>query len=1105
MLRRVRREVEETERQVESFNDTSRRMGRDTDRSFGTVTKRLGGLVKVAAKFASIGLGAGLAITQAAQLAAALAPLAGLLAGIPAAVALAGAAFATLKLALSGVGDAFKAALGDDAEKFEESLKGLAPAAQKVARELREIRPQLMAVRNAAQQAFFGPLQGQLRSTAAALSGPLRRGVKGVATEYGLAASSVLAFTREARTASAVTRIFAGTRRVIAGIRPAMTPILQGFRDMAVQGVGTLSRLASGVGSVGQRFGEWMQKFAASGGVQRALEGALVVVKQLGSLLLNVGGILNSIITAAQGGGGLLGFLSQATAQLNAFLKTAAAQQALRSFFQTMNMLGTALAPIVPIIGQLAAAVITALMPVVQAVAPVISQVVGILGQTAAALVPAFAPLGSLLVVVAQGIGQIFAAIGPLLPALATMITQLITGLVPVLTPVVHLIAQTASQIGGALVNALIAMMPSLTQLVLSVSTLLPVWAQLTPLFTQLLVALLPLAPPLIQIATILVTLLVPVLRLAIMILTKYWSVIIGLIVPVVRLLGRIFSWVAGALQVAVTAIGAGAMWLWNNAIKPAWDGIKAAIATAWGFIRPILNTVATVLKVVVGGAFLVLRGIVKVAWLAIQIAIGLAWKVIKPIFDTIVKVVRTYLAPAFSWFWSKVISPLWNKIKGHISSVYNTGIKPVFDKLKTAVGKVGDAFSSAVSAIKKHWDKIKGIAKTPVNFVIGLYNDGIVSLVNKLAGFAGVEDRLGKIPLLARGGTLDNPASMRPMMTNGPMAIVGEGRRQHPEYVIPTDPRFRGRAQALWAAAGSDLGAPIDRKWLTGKNRLGGEGIAFERGGSLQTLAFGGIIGKFVDGVRNFTIGNVSKGAKILLDKVLGAAVPGSGVFRNVVAAIPGWIKNTLLGWIKNKVASFGGGPGFQRGLAWAKTQDGKPYQWGGNGNPSWDCSGFMSAIESVIRGQKPHRRWSTHPFHSGARNPMPGWYRNQRSGFMIGVTGAGVGHTAGTLLGKNVESSGSGGVRVGGGARGFNNSMFPHRYGLKFDQGGMLPRGWSAVYNGLRQPEPVFPSLEAAAAYGGAGGGPLVSIDRVEVTEAADVDMLASRLGFAIRAVTL
>jgi hypothetical protein len=255
---------------------------------------------------------------------------------------------------------------------------------------------------------------------------------------------------------------------------------------------------------------------------------------------------------------------------------------------------------------------------------------------------------------------------------------------------------------------------------------------------------------------------------------------------------------------------------------------------------------------------------------------------------------------------------------------------------------------------------------------------------------------------------------------------------------------------------------------------------MAFERGGSLQTLAFGGIIGDFVKSVRDFTIGNVEGGARRLLDKVLGGTVPGSGLFRNVVAAIPGWIKDKVLGWIKSKV-SIGGGPGMQRGLAWAKTQSGKPYQWGGNGNPSWDCSGFTSAIESVIRGQKPHRRWSTHPFHGGARNPMPGWYRNQRSGYMIGVTGAGVGHVAGTLLGKAVESSGSGGVRVGGGARGATDSMFPYKYGLKlaqggtlaYDSGGLLNRGLTMAYHGARQPDRVLTDSQWSAIYGAAQGG--------------------------------
>ncbi|MFI1830676.1 M23 family metallopeptidase [Streptomyces sp. NPDC020412] len=40
----------------------------------------------------------------------------------------------------------------------------------------------------------------------------------------------------------------------------------------------------------------------------------------------------------------------------------------------------------------------------------------------------------------------------------------------------------------------------------------------------------------------------------------------------------------------------------------------------------------------------------------------------------------------------------------------------------------------------------------------------------------------------------------------NRPTAIVGEGNPAHPEFVIPTDPKFRGRALSLWQAAGTQL-----------------------------------------------------------------------------------------------------------------------------------------------------------------------------------------------------------------------------------------------------------------------------------------------------------
>lgn len=102
-----------------------------------------------------------------------------------------------------------------------------------------------------------------------------------------------------------------------------------------------------------------------------------------------------------------------------------------------------------------------------------------------------------------------------------------------------------------------------------------------------------------------------------------------------------------------------------------------------------------------------------------------------------------------------------------------------------------------------------------------------------------------------------------------------------------------------------------------------------------------------------------------------------------------------------------------------------------GGNGNPSWDCSGLTSAIESVVRGERPHRRWATGAF-SGAQAP-PGWVRNARSPYMIGITNSGVGHTAGTINGVDVESRGGDGVVIGRRARSYRDSMFTDVYGLK------------------------------------------------------------------------
>lgn len=140
---------------------------------------------------------------------------------------------------------------------------------------------------------------------------------------------------------------------------------------------------------------------------------------------------------------------------------------------------------------------------------------------------------------------------------------------------------------------------------------------------------------------------------------------------------------------------------------------------------------------------------------------------------------------------------------------------------------------------------------------------------------------------------------------------------------------------------------------------------------------------------------------------------------------------------------SEYGGGPvnpGLVGALAWARSQAGKPYIWGGVGPKGYDCSGFMSAIANAILGTPVHsRRFATSSFAGGrgAGGMVPGG----GGAFSIGTRTGSPGHMAGTLNGVNVESRGGAGVVIGPSARGSRDGLFTDRFHLKgFADGGIL-----------------------------------------------------------------
>lgn len=208
---------------------------------------------------------------------------------------------------------------------------------------------------------------------------------------------------------------------------------------------------------------------------------------------------------------------------------------------------------------------------------------------------------------------------------------------------------------------------------------------------------------------------------------------------------------------------------------------------------------------------------------------------------------------------------------------------------------------------------------------------------------------------------------------------------------------------------------------WNTVMGWIGAPALAAGRIGTIPAFASGGMIQGKGTATSDSILARVSNGEYIVQEKVAGKAkhflnalnagqteaLQAAGVFRG--------------GSPYPQYAT--GGP-VEAATAFANSQVGKPYQWGGVGPGGYDCSGFMSAITNVLRGTPPNRRVG-----STANFPWGGFHSGADTAFAIGANKSvdgGAGHMAGTLAGLNVESHSGAGVVTGGAARGATNGLF-------------------------------------------------------------------------------
>lgn len=778
----------------------------------------LGITARVSALTLALGLLGGAAAASAASLVgigAALAPTVGILAAYPAAILGASAALGALRLATLGVSEAFEAALTGDAAEFQKSLESLSPAARAAALEVRALRPEFDQLRNAVQDAFFERIEGDITRVAAALGGPLRSGLQGIAADWGAAAAAAAGYLASAEGVTRVSQVLAGTQQVTGALSGEVRGLVAGFLNLA----GAISeafgaRTASALGGLAAQFGDFLTEIAESGQAVDWVSGAVETFSQLGTVVGNLGSIITSVFqAAADAGGDVLGIFGQVTGEAAKFLNSAEGSAALVGVFETLAAVGAALGPVLTELVTQVGALAPAFVPVIEALGPALQGVLAALGPAlqgavvglqaiAGGLAGGLGILGPALQPLGVALGAALTALAPLLPLLgqlASLAAGVLTGALQILTTALSPVIEALSTHLAPLFPQLIAVVQQLTvatlplasalgeSLAVALQQLLPPLVALVPqlleglmpAFQQLVAAIVPLLPLLVELA---VTALQPVIAILPQLITLFVTLVNAvtpllnllqlILPPAVRLYTTLMSWVNVQIAIPILSLIVGAL----NGLARA---LSAVIGAVVSFVTMVIGWFQRLYDVLVGNSIIpdLVNGIIRWFGMLPGRLVGIAVQVVTQVIATLAALPGRAAALAAQVV--ERVADTFAKLPGRAASA----LSGLASRL---AGAIGDASGRAVSAAAGLVSDIVGAFSGLAGKIADSIGDVGGAIMGKIAGQvpSGIRDLLPDIGLFANGGIVDRPT----------LGVIGEAGR---EVVVPLTRPARARQLA--------------------------------------------------------------------------------------------------------------------------------------------------------------------------------------------------------------------------------------------------------------------------------------------------------------------